>query len=189
MEMLRTFIALDMPTEIKTALAKYTQPLRAMRGRVSWVKTENLHLTLKFLGDTPAARVDEIAAALQEIAAMAAPFSTVVSGSGVFPNDEHPRVLWVGVNETTGALQKLVKAIDERMQQFGFAREKRAFTAHLTIGRAKDTRIPEIVRALKERPFAAMPAQFNEVIFMKSELHPLGSIYTPLCKLTLGKNE
>ncbi|MDZ7363162.1 MAG: RNA 2',3'-cyclic phosphodiesterase [candidate division KSB1 bacterium] len=188
MEMLRTFIALDMPPEIKTALSKYVQPLRSQRGRVNWVKAENLHLTLKFLGDTPASRIEEIGAALQEIAAATTAFSGVIEGGGIFPNDEHPRVLWVGVNEKTGALQKLAKAIDDRMHQFGFAKEKRVFSPHLTIGRAKDQRIPEIIRALKENPFAPMPASFDEIIFMQSELHPAGSVYTPLRKLSLGKS-
>jgi 2'-5' RNA ligase len=187
METLRTFIALDMPPEIKAALEKYVQPLKALRGRVSWVKRENLHLTLKFLGDTPTDRLDEIADALQEVAAASAPFAAMVLGSGVFPNDEHPRVLWVGINEKSGTLLKLVQAIDARMQQFGFAKEKRFFAPHLTIGRAKDIRIAEIVRTLKEQPFAAMPAQFHEIIFMQSELHPSGSIYTPIRKLRLGK--
>jgi 2'-5' RNA ligase len=187
METLRTFIALDMPPEIKVALEKYVQPLKSLRGRVSWVKPQNLHLTLKFLGDTPADRIDEIAAALQEAASSAAPFSAAVSDSGVFPNDEHPRVLWIGINEKSGTLLKLAQDLDTRMQQFGFAKEKRFFAPHLTIGRAKDAHLAEIVRALKEKPFAAMPAQFQEIIFMRSELHPAGSIYTPLRKLMLGK--
>ena len=188
METRRTFIALDMSPDVKAALEKYVQPLKSQRSRVSWVKPQNLHLTLKFLGDTPADRLDEIAAALQEAASLAAPFSAVVSGSGVFPNDEHPRVLWVGINDKSGTLLKLAQAIDTRMQQLGFAKEKRVFAPHLTIGRTKDTRIAAIVRALKEKPFAAMPVQFNEIIFMQSELHPAGSIYTPLRKLLLGKN-
>jgi 2'-5' RNA ligase len=187
MQTLRTFIALDMPPEIKAALEKYVQPLKSLRGRVSWVKRENLHLTLKFLGDTPANRVDEIATALQEITATSTPFSADIAGSGAFPNDQAPRVLWVGINDASGTLLKLAKAIDECMHRFGFAKEKRDFTPHLTIGRVKDPRISEIVRALKEKTFAAMPAPFDEIIFMQSELNPAGSIYTPLRKLMLGK--
>jgi len=188
MQTLRTFIALDMPPEIKTALANYVRPLKSLRGRVSWVKPENLHLTLKFLGDTPANRIDEIAAVLQEIAAASTPFSALIAGSGAFPNDEHPRVLWVGLNETTGTLPSLTRAIDEKLKPFGFAPEKKRFAPHLTIGRVKDARIPEIICGLREKPFAAMTAQFDEIIFMKSELHPAGSIYTPLRKLALGKS-
>lgn len=186
METLRTFIALDMPPEIKMALGKYTQPLKSLHGRVNWVKPENMHLTLKFLGDTPANRLDEIAAALQEAASKSAPFSAAVTGSGVFPNANYPRVLWVGLEEKTGVLLNLVKAIDERMHHLGFKREKRPFAAHLTIGRAKDTKIPDIVQALREKPFPAMTAHFHEIIFMKSELYPGGSVYTPLRKFTLG---
>jgi len=188
METLRTFIALNMPAEIKAALTNYVQPLKSLRGRVSWVKPENLHLTLKFLGDTPAARSEEIAAALQEIAATAPPFSANITSAGAFPNDEKPRVLWVGLSEPTGTLLKLVQAIDERMHRFGFVKEKRAFAPHLTIGRVKDARIPEVIRGLKEKPFAAISAQFDEIIFMQSQLHPAGSIYTPLRKLALGKS-
>jgi 2'-5' RNA ligase len=188
MQTLRTFIALDMPPEIKAALEAYVQPLKSLRGRVSWAKRENLHLTLKFLGDTPANRVDEIAAALQEIAATSTSFAADIAGSGAFPNDQAPRVLWVGINDESGTLLKLAKAIDERVHGFGFAKEKRAFAPHLTIGRVKDPRLPEIVRALKEKPFSTMPAQLNKIIFMQSELNPAGSIYTPLRTLNLGKS-
>jgi 2'-5' RNA ligase len=188
MQSLRTFIALDMPPEIKTALEQYLQPLKSLRGRVSWVKRENLHLTLKFLGDTPANRVNEIAAALQEVAATATSFTAEIFDCGVFPNEKAPRILWVGINDESGTLLRLAKAIDERLHRFGFSKEKRAFTPHLTIGRVKDPRIPEIVRALKEKPFATMPAQFNEIIYMQSELNPAGSIYTPLRKLKLGSD-
>lgn len=187
MQTLRTFIALDMPAEIKTALANYMQPLKSLRGRVSWTKPENLHLTLKFLGDTPAARLEAIAAVLHEIAAVTPAFSANVTGTGVFPNDEKPRVLWVGLDEPTGTLFKLAQAIDARMHRYGFEKEKRAFTPHLTIGRVKEARIAEIIRSLQEKPLAARPAHFNEIIFMQSELHTAGSIYTPLRKLALSK--
>jgi 2'-5' RNA ligase len=187
METIRTFIALEMPAEIRTALGDYAQPLRSVRGRVTWVKPENMHLTLKFLGDTPANRINEIAAALHKVASAAVPFSAVIVGSGVFPNEKYPRVLWVGLEEKTGALFKLAKAIEESMHQLGFAKEKRPFTAHLTIGRAKDINIPEIVRMLCEKPFPAMTVRFDEIIFMKSDLHPTGSVYTPLRKFKLGK--
>lgn len=187
MESFRTFIALDMPAEIKTALANYIQPLKSLRGRVSWTKPENLHLTLKFLGDTPAARLEEIADALHEIAAATPSFSANVTGTGAFPNDEKPRVLWVGLSEPTGTLLELAQALEARMHRYGFKKEKRAFAPHLTIGRVKDLRIPEIIRGLQEKPLAARPAHFNEIVFMQSELHTAGSIYTPLRKFALGK--
>ena len=187
MQTLRTFIALDMPAEIKTALANYMQPLKSLRGRVSWTKPENLHLTLKFLGDTPAARLEAIAAVLHEIAAATPSFSANVTGTGVFPNEEKPRVLWVGLDEPTGTLFKLAQAIDARMHRYGFEKEKRAFVPHLTIGRVKEARIAEIIRSLQEKPLAARPAHFNEIIFMQSELHAAGSIYTPLRKFALSK--
>lgn len=188
MKTLRTFIALDMPPEVKAAIASYVQPFKSLRGRVSWVKPENLHLTLKFLGDTPANRVEEIATALQEIAAATTAFSANIVGAGAFPNGEKPRVLWVGLSEPAETLLQLAQAIDAQMHRFGFAKEKRAFAPHLTIGRVKDARIPEVIRALQAKPFAAMSAEFGEIIFMQSELNSTGSIYTPLQKLQLSRN-
>ena len=102
MEKLRTFIALDMPSDIKAALVTYVQPLKSLRGRVSWVKPENLHLTLKFLGDTPASQVEAIAVTLQDIAATATSFNVNIAGCGAFPHDRAPRVLWVGIQDASG---------------------------------------------------------------------------------------
>jgi len=188
METLRTFIALDMPAEIKAAVVNYVQPLKSLREHVRWVKSENLHLTLKFLGDTPAARIEAITAALQEIVATTPPFAVTVFGSGAFPNGQKPRVLWVDLSEPTGTLLKLAQTIDAQMHRFGFAKEQRAFAPHLTIGRVKDAHIPEVIRALQANPLVAMPAQFHEIIFMQSELNRAGAIYTPLRKLSLSKN-
>ncbi len=182
---LYTFIAFDMPPEIKTAWWEYAQPLKACYERVRWVEPENLHLTLRFLGDTPANRVDEIAAALQEVAAASPPFSVTFSGSGVFPNDVRPRVVWIGVNEDGGALRNLAGAVEACLQRLGFTPEEKRFTPHVTIGYADGTPIPEVMRFLEGNPFAAMMAQCHEVIFMRSEAHPLGPIYTPLRRLRL----
>ena len=185
METLRTFIALDMPPAIKAAVETYVQPLKMLPGRVSWVKAENLHLTLKFLGETPADRVEDIAATLHDIAATVPPFTVDIADCGAFPHDRAPRVLWVGFQDTSGVVRQLAQALDERLQRYGFAREQHAFRPHVTIGRVKEARIPDILRRLKAQPFTAMPASFQAMTFMRSALHPAGAIYTPLhiCKL------
>lgn len=185
---IRTFIALELPDEIRAAIAEYMQPLRNLPGRVGWVKPDNIHLTLKFLGDTPGEKIDDISGALKEVARDIGSISAKISGSGVFPNERRPRVLWIGIEEQTSALQKLAVAIDNRMHAYGFKKEGRGFSPHLTIGRVREESVDKIVAAMRERPFAAREVEWNEITLMQSELRPGGSIYTPLCKIKLGSS-
>jgi 2'-5' RNA ligase len=185
---LRAFIAFELPEKIRAAIADYVQPLRNLPGRVSWVKPENIHLTLKFLGDTPVKRIDGISDALREAVRGVQPMLAKISDSGVFPNERRPRVLWIGIEESTGALQRLAAAIDNRMHDFGFKKEGRGFSPHLTIGRVREGSVDKIIAAMRERPFAAQEVEWNEITLMQSELRPGGSLYTPLCKIKLGNS-
>ena len=185
---IRAFIALELPNEVRAAIAEYVQPLRNLPGRVSWVKPDNIHLTLKFFGDTPEKKIDDISGALKEVARDIGSISATISGSGVFPNERRPRVLWIGVDEKLGALQKLAAAVDHRMHDFGFKKEDRGFSPHLTIGRVREGSVDKIVAAMRERPFVAREVVWNEITLMQSELRPGGSIYTPLCKIKLGSS-
>jgi 2'-5' RNA ligase len=176
----RTFIACELPRSVRSAIADYVQALRVLPGRVSWVKPENIHLTLKFLGDVPEKNLDEIAAALREASQGFHPMQTTAKGCGVFPNARHPRVLWVGLEDESGILQKLAAEIDQRLRQLGFPKEDRRFSPHLTIGRVRDGAVDKIITAMQERPFIIQPVQFTEIILMRSQLHAGGSIYTPI---------
>jgi 2'-5' RNA ligase len=185
---LRLFIAFELPDEVRAAIAEYVHPLRNLPGRVSWVKPDNIHLTLKFLGDTPEKKIDGISGVLREAARDVQPILAKISGSGVFPNERRPRVLWIGIEESTGALQKLATTIDHRMHDFGFKKEDRSFSPHLTIGRVREGNVDKIVSAMRERPFTAHEVEWNEITLMQSELLPGGSVYTPLCKIKLGSS-
>ena len=185
---LRVFIAFELPKEIRAAISEYTQPLRSLPGRVSWVKPDNIHLTIKFLGDTPEKKNNDISGALREVARGVQPITATISGSGVFPNERKPRVLWIGVDEKSGVLQKLTAGIDNRMHDFCFKKEVRSFSPHLTIGRVREGGVDKIVAAMRERPFAAQEVEWNEITLMQSELRPGGSLYTPLCKIKLGSS-
>ena len=185
---LRLFIAFELPDEIRAAFAEYMLPLRNLPGRVSWVKSENIHLTLKFLGDTPEKKIDDISGALKEVACDIGSISAKISGSGVFPNERRSRVLWIGVEEKLGALHGLAVAIDHHMHVFGFKKEGRSFSPHLTIGRVREGSVDKIVAAMRERPFVAREVEWNEITLMQSELRSGGSIYTPLCKIKLGSS-
>lgn len=185
---LRLFIAFELSEEIRIALGEYMQPLRALPGKVSWVKPDNIHLTIKFLGDAPEKRIDEITASLREIAAINRAIDAEVSGSGVFPNERRPRIVWIGLEEKSGRLQGLASAINDRMHALGFEKEQRRFSPHLTIGRVREGAIDKIIRQMQAQSFAKQDVQFNEITLMRSELRPGGSIYTPLGKFKLGNS-
>ncbi len=185
---LRLFIAFELPDEIRAAIAGYMQPLRSLPGRVSWVKTENIHLTLKFFGDTPGKRIDDITTGLREIAAATPPIVATITGSGVFPNARRPRVVWIGLEEKNGTLQKLASAIDDRMHALGFEKANRPFNAHLTIGRVREGSIEKTIATMQAMPFGSYSVFFEEITLMRSELHPApaGAIYTPISKIKLN---
>jgi 2'-5' RNA ligase len=183
---LRLFIAFELPEAIRAAIGRYTQALRALPGRVSWVKADNIHLTLKFLGDTPPQRVEAISIALKDIANSFPPLEATIGGSGVFPNERKPRVVWIGIQEMSAALQNLAAAIDDRMHALGFEKEPRRFSPHLTVGRVREGAIDKVIEKMKAQPFEKVEARFQEITLMRSELHSAGSIYTPLGRFRLG---
>ena len=182
----RAFIALELSQEIKQAIADYVAPLRALDKGVSWTKAENVHLTLKFLGDVPKPQIEKVAAALREVCASFTPIAAEAIGSGVFPNEHRPRVLWIGMNESAGKLVEFAQRIESECQRLGFEKEERGFTPHLTIGRVKEGKAANVVKALREQPFPARQIVFQECALMQSELRSAGSIYTVLEKIAFG---
>lgn len=180
---LRAFIALELSQEIKQAIADYVAPLRALDNGLSWTKAENVHLTLKFLGDVPKPQIEKVAAALREVCASFAPIAAEIIGSGVFPNEHRARVLWIGMKESTGKLVELAQRIENECRRLGFEKEERTFSPHLTIGRVKEGKAANLVKALREQPFPARQIVLEECTLMKSELHAKGSIYTALEKV------
>jgi 2'-5' RNA ligase len=177
---IRAFIALDLYPAIKQAIAAYLLPLRQLADGVSWVKTWNLHFTLKFLGDTRPAQIPELAAVFGEICGRYEPFRGRISGSGVFPNERKPNVLWLGLETETGKLNKLAREIDSACTGFGFKAENRPFAPHLTIGRVRNGEIGALIKTMRDSPFSSQETILNECILMKSELQPGGAIYRPL---------
>jgi len=184
---IRTFIAIRIPQEIRNKIGELQNNLKGIGGRISWIKPENKHLTLKFLGDTDEGVIDKIAAELQKAVENVAAFKVKVVGTGTFPNFKHPRVIWVGAKSEEDQLHKLVVQIENCMENFGFKKENRRFSAHLTLGRVKDIKaIQPVVNKLKSyENFEAGSFLVKEFLLIKSELHPAGAIYTPLKNIML----
>ncbi len=178
---LRLFVAVTLPAEIRDQLAEVQGRLRAAQADVGWVRPENIHLTLKFLGEIDRKRVDRIRAALAEAAASAAPFVLTLSGVGTF-GGSLPRVVWVGVTEGAPRLADLARRVEVGLGRAGVPKERREFSGHLTLGRVRSPRNVERLRAA----LAAEPAtpigtvRVGEFVLMQSQLQPGGSIYTAL---------
>jgi len=190
----RTFIAVDLSAELRANLSGLQDRLRGELGSrsVRWVQPQGIHLTLKFLGDTPEGQLGEIQRALARAAAAVDPFTISAGGVGCFPNTRQPRVVWVGLEEVTGALLRLRNAVESEVAPLGFPTEARAFQPHLTLGRvqrdassAEARRVGQVVAATTTGRLGEMAV--SEVSTIKSDLRPNGAVYTTLFEAALGR--
>lgn len=137
-EEFRMFIAIPIPGEVTSRIREVELELGRSLSGVKWVEPENLHITLKFLGNVPSNRVEEIAEGLRRAARGLPSFKIGLTGIGCFPPGGNPRVIWVGIREGGGELRRFSSRVEEEMEGIGFPREKRQFVPHLTLGRARD---------------------------------------------------
>ena len=185
---MRTFIAIEIPSEIKSALATLQTELRRAGADVSWTKPENLHLTLKFLGEVDERRIVEIEKACVSLAAEFQPFTLSLDNTGVFPNVRQPRVIWAGLSGEIGNVVEMHRRLDERLALTGFKREEKGFHPHLTIGRIKSNKKTRELIALADMyQLPALSFAVTEIVLMKSELRPAGAEYSPMLKAYLNK--
>ena len=185
---IRCFIALNLPSEIKGRLAEIEARLKEARADVSWVKPENVHLTLKFLGGVEEARVPLVKRAVQEGLGREGPLVLTLAGLGVFPNPRSPRVVWVGVGGDTERLQNLQERLEQALGEVGFPREARSFSPHITLGRMRSRQgaasLMELVGHLGANEVGSLKAESIEL--MRSQLHPAGAVYTILESFSLS---
>lgn len=187
METLRTFIAFPLPAAVRDHIRTLQDGVRAEGIRMRWVKPENIHLTLKFLGNVAPADIEGIAEAMAETVRSAPLIHLGAKGLGVFPGISRPRVLWVGLQGETHSLIEIRKRLDENLGRVGIAPDTRPFKAHLTIARAKGNLnskpLAEVMAALgniESAPFTA-----EEMVLYQSELKPDGAVYTRLKSVSL----
>jgi 2'-5' RNA ligase len=191
-EILRTFIAIELDEPLALALGRVQGKLKRQmppRG-VKWIAPDGIHLTLKFLGDTPAGRVPEIAAALQAACASHPAFAFSVEGRGCFPNFRRPRVIWVAVRDKGQALARLQADVEKQVAPLGWPTEERSFSPHLTLGRvSRDVeRVTEeaIGQAVEKSVVEQIGVQqVTALSLIQSELRPTGAVYTRLLNVAL----
>lgn len=180
----RTFIAVDFPNQVIEKINKLQKSLNGSASSIiRWIKPENIHLTLKFLGEVELEKVQIIEKNLDIIANEIEPFHLNLERIGAFPNWGHPRIVWIGI-EKSEPLYLLVKEIEKKMVVLGCQREIKPFSPHLTIGRVRDNVSLEDLQMLEIKCHTLSRIEdqimITKIHLYKSDLHPLGPVYTLL---------
>ena len=186
---MRTFIAVEIDTELRNRIETLRDRLRKAAAHVKWVRNTQTHMTLKFLGEIPDASIEQAAGLMADAASQVEPFEFEIGSAGRFPPySGRVRVLWVGVNDAGANLEKLHKLLDSGVAVLGVERENRPFSAHITIGRVRKQRgAGELIDAVnKHEDYEAGTQQVKELVLFKSELLPEGPRYTVLARAPLG---
>jgi 2'-5' RNA ligase len=192
MNLLRAFIAIEIPLEIRAAIGSARAPLQEEIGSsVRWVSTENMHLTLKFLGDVSPGNVEMLSEMLRAEADLFHCFDLHLGGLGSFPNLKRPRVIFIGI-QSPPTLEALQRGIESASRRLGYESEERGFSPHLTIGRVKQnmtaTEQQSIRHALEATRIDSLgTARVDSVHLYKSDLKSTGSVYTRLYSAPLRK--
>ena len=184
---IRTFIAIELPAKIIDGLKEIQDELKDGTNKVTWVKPENIHLTIKFLGDIAADKIDSIAGLLESAAAKSHSFDISVKGVGSFPTIDNPRVLWVGIEESNVNLAALYNNIEDALSVIGFAKEDRPFKPHLTLGRIKFLKDRKGLKEWIERFKDITLGQYmvDSICLFQSMLTPEGAVHIKLEKIEL----
>lgn len=194
-ERLRIFLAVFPPASAQAAAEQVIERLKQPADGVSWVKRENLHYTLRFLGDLGEDGARRAAQAAAEAAAAHHAFDARLGGLGAFPNPRKARVLWIGLAQGAEALTALARAVEEALRRRGFGRADRPFAAHLTIGRVRelgrDWTGPLTEAKVEERLEGERDGdgfRVDRVLVVHSQLSPRGSIYSVRAEVVLAGN-
>ena len=186
---IRTFIAVELPLEVKEHAAKLVKQLQKAEADVKWVRPEHMHWTLSFLGNVDLLEIPAVCDAVIEAARPLAPFELVARGAGAFPNAREPRTIWLGTGEGTEAMCELYGAIARNLDQLGYRPDARNYRPHVTLGRLRERGrgTQELSRLLIQlADYDAGVALVDEVVVMSSTLGRDGPTYEPLGHAELG---
>ena len=181
----RVFVAIELPASTRQRLKDHIDRLRHALpdARASWSREENLHLTIKFLGDMPVSQIEILSQATKRAASRALPFEIIVKGCGAFPPRGQPRVLWIGIEDPSEQLGKLHQALEDECAQAGFAREVRSFHPHLTIARLRKPHGSRQLAIKHEKiGFEAETVLVSALTVFRSELRSEGSRQTVISR-------
>jgi len=185
---IRAFISIGLPGELKSEIRGITSSLSARITGVRWVPKENLHITMKFLGNVNETIIPDIQEILDLVAPRHLPVTCRFGGLGVFPDRGRPRIIWLGVKKGSDRLSRLADDLNGELDRLGFKSELRRYTPHLTLGRVRHgARTPQlrILRELEKEKSGRLSnshglLNINMLLFQKSTLTPKGAIYQVL---------
>jgi len=185
---IRSFIAVPIPKNIKSALAAASEEAFGDIRHVRSVRPQGMHITLKFMGDVKRDILDRIGAALVSIVWKCKPFSVKAEGIGAFPNLKNPRVLYTPLTGETQSLIDMAADLDKALAAFGIAPGNRPFAPHLTLARVKAPKQLGLVRKRLKTLEGVLFGEFRveELILFRSDLRPEGAHYAPLAGARLG---
>lgn len=193
---MRAFIAIELSRDLQDKLAALEDKLKTGSPDVKWVEPENIHLTLKFLGDVTQEKIAALKKSLSDLTGGFDAFSAEITGLGGFPNLKSPRIIWIGI-KNNAMLLTMVKFLEENLEKLGFPKEKRAFSAHLTLGRLRHKALAGKARPAKNLgilrkslednlDFSAGILEIKGLSLIESKLTPGGPSYTTLYSAPLN---
>ena len=179
--LIRTFLSVPVPSAVVKLQKELKTVVNNHGAKVNWVRSDNIHVTLKFIGDMPEDDVDQIGNKIKDIIGSTQSLKFKISGTGCFPKKERPRILWLGINGDLLPLQTLVTKINEALDHLGYPKEEKNYLPHLTLARIKypQKHTPDISSFLNAE-YEPIQLQINKIHFMRSELFFKGSVYTIL---------
>ncbi len=185
---IRTFVAIEIAQGVRDRAARLIKELGAATSNVRWVSAQNLHLTLKFLGDVPSREVPQVIAAVGRAAATIRPFELESASAGAFPNPARPRTIWLGARSGEPEIATLHAAVEDELAKLAFRKEQRRFQPHLTLGRVRQAgadmkQLAELI--VRHADFAAGTTIVDEVVVFSSQLGPQGPTHEPMGHLPL----
>lgn len=187
---MRTFIAIELPQEIKDSLSKIQEQLKQSGADVKWVLPQNIHLTLKFLGEIDDIKLSKISEILEGTAKDKNPFQVRISSLGAFPKLNFPRVIWIGIDKGDAETREIAGRLEEKIAKIGIPREDRPFSSHITIGRTRSTlnrdKLVGDLGTLASN-FGGNNLEFlvTKITLFKSTLTPKGPVYEILKEANL----
>ena len=187
---MRSFIAIELPEELKETLRRIQEKLKSSGADVKWVEPKNIHLTLKFLGEINDEQLPKIICALQDIAGHSEGFLLRLSSLGAFPKISFPRIIWAGIDKGESETKILAKKLEDRLIKIGLSKVEHPFSSHITIGRTRSNLgRDKLVAGLNNlmNGFEGMPQELlvNKITLLKSTLTPQGPIYETLKEISL----
>ncbi len=189
---IRSFLAFELPADIKKAITAVSRRGRELPLDMRWVKRDNIHLTIVFMGNVPEEKIQAIGESVKKVCTGTDPFDVNSGGLGFFGNRRHPRVLWMGLNGDICRMGRFRDALQKSLKPFGIKTERRTFRPHLTLGRFKKGARPwpHLDHMISEYADGSTQVhRLNELVLFRSDLSSGGAVYTKLDTWPLGEVE